>query len=93
MGEKSPFSQMLFEFIGQGPEDQGVTCFGIDFQRGVAVEVTDTHAIKKLLGNNHFRVFHGNEGRDTQPSADEAGRVGTGPDRERRRRKQRRASL
>ena len=40
-------------------DDRGeITAFGVHFPRNVAVEVTDEHAIRKLLNNTHFEVVH-----------------------------------
>lgn len=46
-----------FTYIG---EEQGTDAFGLLFPAGVAVEVSDAHAIKKLRGNRYFvEVFDG----------------------------------
>ena len=46
-----------FTYIG---DEQGTDAFGLLFPAGVAVEVTDGHAIKKLRGNQYFvEVFDG----------------------------------
>jgi len=46
-----------FAFIGEEEETQG---FGLVFPRGVGVEVTDPHAIRKLSNNQFFaQVFDG----------------------------------
>lgn len=48
-----------FAFIGDEQETQ---VFGLVFPRGVAVEVTDSHAIRKLTNNQYFsQVFDGVE--------------------------------
>ena len=40
-----------FAYIGDEQETQ---VFGLVFPRGVAVEVTDSHAIRKLTNNQYF---------------------------------------
>lgn len=48
-----------FAFIGDEQETQG---FGLVFPRGVAVEVSDSYAIRKLTNNQFFtQVFDGVE--------------------------------
>lgn len=48
-----------FTFIG---EEQETTAFGLRFPRGVGVEVTDAHAVRKLTNNQYFAaVFDGVE--------------------------------
>lgn len=50
---------MQFAFIGDEPEN---VAFGLRFPRGVAVEVTDAHAVRKLTNNRFFAaVFDGVE--------------------------------
>jgi hypothetical protein len=40
-----------FTYLG---DHESVTLWGITFPQGVAVSVSDEHAIGKLRGNNHF---------------------------------------
>lgn len=40
-----------FTYLG---DHEMVTLWGINFPQGVAVEVEDEHATKKLRGNSHF---------------------------------------
>lgn len=48
-----------FTYLGDHAK---VTLWGIDFPRGVAVDVEDPHALRKLRGNNHFsETFDGVE--------------------------------
>lgn len=48
-----------FSYIG---DHDSTTLWGITFPRGVAVSVSDAHALRKLSGNNHFaEVFDGVE--------------------------------
>lgn len=50
---------MQFAFIGDEPEN---VAFGLRFPRGVAVDVTDEHAVRKLTNNRFFAaVFDGVE--------------------------------
>lgn len=42
---------MQFAFIG---EEQETTAFGLRFPRGVGVEVTDPHAVRKLTNSRFF---------------------------------------
>ena len=42
---------MRFAYIG---DHKGMVAFGLPFPVGVAVEVTDPHAIAKLSGNSHW---------------------------------------
>lgn len=50
---------MFFSYIGEGEETDA---FGLVFPRGVPVEVTDAHAIRKLSNNAQFvAVFDGVE--------------------------------
>lgn len=50
---------MKFTFIG---EEQENVAFGLRFPRGVGVEVTDAHAVRKLTNNRFFAaVFDGVE--------------------------------
>jgi hypothetical protein len=42
---------MKFAYVGG---DEETTAFGLRFPRGVGVEVTDAHAIRKLSNNPHF---------------------------------------
>jgi hypothetical protein len=41
-----------FTYIGDEPS---VFAFGLTFPKGVFVEVTDAHALKKLPNHSHFR--------------------------------------
>ena len=62
-----------FAFIGDEQESRG---FGLVFPRGVAVEVTDSHAIRKLTNNQFFsQVFDGVEVLDAiEPAPKRRGR-------------------
>lgn len=42
---------MIFTYIG---EEEETDAFGLRFPRGVPVEVTDAHAVRKLRWNVHF---------------------------------------
>ena len=43
-----------FTFIG---DEQETTAFGLRFPRGVAVEVADAHAVRKLTNNQYFAAL------------------------------------
>ncbi len=47
---------MKFVFVGDGDQDPDVLeMFGLEFPRGVGVDVTDSRATAKLKGNLNFR--------------------------------------
>jgi hypothetical protein len=54
---------MQFKFVGN-PHDAtdgrvSALAYGIRFPLNVAVDVTDSHAIRKLMGNGHFSIVDG----------------------------------
>ena len=60
---------MRFTYIGDELE---TVAFGLRFPRGVGVEVTDPHAVRKLTNNRFFAaVFDGVEVLDPVPVAAE----------------------
>lgn len=53
---------MKFKFIGNPftvDNIGAVRMFGMEFPYNVAVNVTNEHVIKKLMGNNHFAMVDG----------------------------------
>jgi hypothetical protein len=65
---------MRFRYIG---DSDNMTAFGYDFSGGATPEITDPHAIRKLIGNRFFEAVEEvtmQEGSGEMPVKNKGGR-------------------